>query len=70
MSSPIDELSVLRKKYSGHLDTLKSIFPSWEEDDLLLVLDEVKGSIDQAATNISEGESFFFSRSRSSSLDF
>lgn len=41
---------------SGSLDTLKAIFPSWADDDLLLVLSESKGSLEEAATKISEGE--------------
>ena len=39
------------------VETLKAIFPSWQEDDLALVLAESKGSIDEAATKISEGKS-------------
>lgn len=47
----------LRTKYASALSTLSAIFPDWSDDDLLLVLDESKGSIETAATRITEGQS-------------
>lgn len=46
----------LASKYGAQLKQLKSIFPSWDEGDLALVVQDAKGSVDEAAMAITEGE--------------
>lgn len=47
----------LRAKYSDSLPTLASIFPDWDEDDLLQAIDDARGSLDTAVDRISTGQS-------------
>jgi hypothetical protein len=46
----------LSKKYSAQLSQLTAIFPSWDEQDLVFALQDVKGNVEEAVINISEGE--------------
>lgn len=50
-----EELRALRRKYSDRLSTLKEMFPSWTDEDLLSVLNDVSGSLEIAVGRISEG---------------
>jgi hypothetical protein len=51
-----DEVRVLRRKYGGtRLDTLKELFPTWTDEDLLFVLGDVAGDVETAVGRISEG---------------
>jgi len=54
--SESEELRALRRKYSDRLSTLKEMFPSWTDEDLLSVLNDVNGSLEIAVGRISEGE--------------
>jgi hypothetical protein len=49
----VDELS---SRFKSQLSQLKSIFPSWDEGDLAFTLQDVKGSVEEAAMMITEGE--------------
>ncbi|KAG8909014.1 hypothetical protein FRB99_000117 [Tulasnella sp. 403] len=49
------ELKALREKYGSKLQTLKEIYPDWDEESLLSVLGDSNGNVEAAATNISEG---------------
>ena len=51
-----EELRALRRKYSDRLSTLKEMFPSWTDEDLLSVLSDVNGSLEIAVGRISEGK--------------
>lgn len=51
------ELKALRDKYGSKLATLKDIYSTWSDEDLLSVLGEVNGNVDTAAERIVEGES-------------
>lgn len=54
--SESEELRALRRKYSDRLSTLKEMFPSWTDEDLLSVLNDVNGSLEIAVGRISEGK--------------
>jgi hypothetical protein len=47
----------LSKKFSTQLSQLQAIFPSWDEQDLVFALQDVKGNVEEAVLAISEGES-------------
>lgn len=49
------EMGKLKAKYASQLDTLKEMFPSWTDEDLVPLLDESQGDLQQVATMISEG---------------
>lgn len=46
----------LAQKYRDQLGQLKAIFPTWAESDLVFTLNDTKGSVDEAAVLITEGE--------------
>ena len=45
----------LSSRYGSQLKQLKAIFPSWDEGDLAFTLQDVKGSVEEAALMITEG---------------
>jgi len=47
----------LSKKFSAQLSQLQAIFPTWDEQDLVFALQDVKGNVEEAVLAISEGES-------------
>ncbi|WRT65211.1 uncharacterized protein IL334_002154 [Kwoniella shivajii] len=53
----VDELAV---KYSSQLSQLQSIFPSWDEGDLVFTLQDTKGNVEEAALSITEGRASQF----------
>jgi hypothetical protein len=66
-SSHLDaESQALKSKYSKQLETLRELFPDWKDEDLLPVLAETEGSLEEAIERISSGKhylilpSFFF----------
>ncbi|KAG8830800.1 hypothetical protein FRC17_004220 [Serendipita sp. 399] len=48
-------LSKARIQFNEPLAQLQAIFPEWKEDDLLSLLEEVKGDVETAVARISEG---------------
>lgn len=48
-------LSKARAQFNQPLVQLQAIFPEWKEEDLISVLEEVKGDIETAVARISEG---------------
>ncbi|KAG8788662.1 hypothetical protein FRC15_002819 [Serendipita sp. 397] len=57
LSDPITStaLSKARAQFNEPVAQLQAIFPEWKEDDLLSLLEEVKGDIETAVARISEG---------------
>ncbi|WWD21897.1 hypothetical protein CI109_106385 [Kwoniella shandongensis] len=55
----VDELAV---KYSSQLSQLQAIFPSWDEEDLVFTLQDVKGNVEEAAMMITEGRAAQFTQ--------
>ena len=51
----------LKTKYASQLITLKEMFPSWTDEDLVVPLDDNNGDLQLAANMISEGQSSGFS---------
>ena len=51
------EVRELRKKYGDKLFSLKDIYGSWSDEDLLTLLNDCNGNADIAATKIADGES-------------
>ena len=51
-----DEFRALRRKYAEKLTTIKEMFPTWSDEDILSLLSELNGSLEVAVTRISEGE--------------
>ncbi|KAL7627911.1 RNAPII degradation factor [Parahypoxylon ruwenzoriense] len=49
------DVSQLRKQYGGKLDTIKELFPTWSDADILYALKETDGDIEVTATRIAEG---------------
>ncbi|KAI1482358.1 hypothetical protein F4774DRAFT_370973 [Daldinia eschscholtzii] len=49
------DVSQLRKQYGGKLDTIKELFPTWSDADILYALKETDGDVEVAATRIAEG---------------
>ena len=55
-SSHLDaESQALKNKYSKQLETLRELFPDWKDEDLLPVLAETEGSLEEAIERISSG---------------
>ncbi|KAF8310741.1 hypothetical protein DL93DRAFT_2084122 [Clavulina sp. PMI_390] len=50
-----EELRALRAKFGSKLKTLKELFPTWSDEDLLSTLNDVNGSVETAVGHISEG---------------
>jgi hypothetical protein len=50
-----DSFLQLKLKYKSELATLKELFSSWSDDDLLASLQEVGGDLERAINRISEG---------------
>ncbi|KAK8846580.1 hypothetical protein IAR55_005666 [Kwoniella newhampshirensis] len=55
----VDELAV---KYSSQLSQLQAIFPTWDEEDLVYTLQDVKGNVEEAAVMITEGRAAQFTQ--------
>ncbi|KAI2465887.1 hypothetical protein F4781DRAFT_374802 [Annulohypoxylon bovei var. microspora] len=49
------DVSQLRKQYGVKLDTIKELFPTWSDADILYALKETDGDVEIAATRIAEG---------------
>ncbi|KAI1099384.1 hypothetical protein F4804DRAFT_322062 [Jackrogersella minutella] len=49
------DVSQLRKQYGAKLDTIKELFPTWSDADILYALKETDGDVEVAATRIAEG---------------
>lgn len=49
------DVSELRKQYGIKLDTIKELFPTWSDADILYALQETDGDIEVTATRIAEG---------------
>lgn len=55
-SSALDEESKkLKSQYGPALNSLRELFPDWKDEDLLAVLAETDGSIEESAIRITEG---------------
>lgn len=55
-SAPMDEETKrLKSKYSSALSTLRELFPDWKDEDLLAVLAETDGDIENSVVRITEG---------------
>lgn len=52
-----DESEKLKSKFSGSLSTLRELFPEWKDDDLLAVLAETDGNLEESVIRITEGTS-------------
>ncbi|EGG11513.1 uncharacterized protein MELLADRAFT_115287, partial [Melampsora larici-populina 98AG31] len=50
-----EELKMIRKKHGQKLATIRELFPTWTDEDLLMALNEASGDLELAATRISEG---------------
>lgn len=50
-----EELRLSRKKHGQKLATIRELFPTWTDEDLLMALNEASGDLELAATRISEG---------------
>jgi len=48
-------LKKLRDQYINQLTQLKAIFPNWEDQDLLMTLEDVGGDLELAITRIADG---------------
>lgn len=63
-SSSLDaESQTFKNKYSNQLETLRELFPDWKDEDLLPVLAETDGSLEETIERISSGKlylMFFF----------
>lgn len=51
-----EELKLIRKKHGQNLATVRELFPTWTDEDLLMALNEAGGDLELAATRISEGK--------------
>lgn len=54
-AAPTSALNKARAQFNEPLAQLQAIFPDWKEEDLLSVLEEVRGDIETAVARISEG---------------
>jgi hypothetical protein len=63
------ELADLKKKHGSQLASLKELFPSWAEDDLLFALEETDGDLERTVGHISEGNVSQFSDVRKKTKD-
>jgi len=50
-----DNLKILRDQYTHELNQLKSIFPNWADQDLLMTIKDVRGDLELAINRITEG---------------
>lgn len=48
-------LNKARAQFNAPLSQLLAIFPDWKDDDLVSVLEEVRGDVELAVARISEG---------------
>jgi hypothetical protein len=48
-------LNKARAQFNEPIVQLQAIFPDWKEEDLISVLEEVKGDVELAVARISEG---------------
>jgi hypothetical protein len=51
-----DEVRLLRAKYADKLASLREMFPNWNDEDLLLALQEAGGEVELTVGRISEGK--------------
>lgn len=59
-SQSLDEESRrLKSKYSSSLSTLGELFPDWKDEDLLTVLADTEGNLEEAVVRITEGKYFY-----------
>lgn len=55
-NEPLDEeTKKLKAKYSSSLSTLRELFPTWNDEDLLSVLAETQGDLEATVARIAEG---------------
>lgn len=55
-----EESRRLKSKYSASLTTLRELFPDWKDEDLLAVLADTEGNLEDAVTRITEGKYHLF----------
>lgn len=53
-------LNKARAQFNEPIVQLQAIFPEWKEEDLISVLEEVKGDVELAVARISEGARISF----------
>jgi CUE domain len=53
-------LNKARAQFNEPIVQLQAIFPDWKEEDLISVLEEVKGDVELAVARISEGAQISF----------
>jgi len=53
-------LNKARAQFNEPIVQLQAIFPDWNEEDLISVLEEVRGDVELAVARISEGWSLAF----------
>lgn len=49
------EIGQLKKMYASKLSTIKEMFPSWTDDDLVFALQETDGNLENTVERISDG---------------
>lgn len=49
------ELGQLKKVYATKLSTIKELFPSWTDEDLVFALQETDGNLESTIDRISDG---------------
>lgn len=49
------EMGELKKIYSSSLSTVKEMFPSWTDEDIVYALQETEGDLQATIERISEG---------------
>ncbi|KXN68163.1 hypothetical protein CONCODRAFT_107775 [Conidiobolus coronatus NRRL 28638] len=54
-SAESEEIALLKNKYSSELPTLRELFPTWSEEDILFTLQENQGDLMLTIDRISEG---------------
>jgi len=60
-----DYLKNLRDQYISQLTQLKPIFQDWQEQDLLMTLEDVGGDLELAINRITEGYFYFYLKYKS-----
>jgi hypothetical protein len=59
-SAESEEIALLKNKYSSELPTLRELFPTWSEEDILFTLQENQGDLMLTIDRISEGKPYCF----------
>lgn len=49
------EFGQMKKKYADTLPMLKELFPDWSDEDLVFVLEDADGELEDAIERITEG---------------